>query len=76
MRVGITGELDLATAPELNRMLNHLADDGHERVLIDLSELQFMDSTGLASTIRGYRCPETNGHRLTLRRGSPQDSSR
>lgn len=72
VRVRIAGELDLATAPELDQLLDEVGNGGYERVLIDLSGLEFMDSTGLSSIVRAYRLADTNGHRLTLRRGSPQ----
>ena len=42
--VGVAGEIDVATAPELERAL---ADAGAEkRVVLDLSECQFIDSSG------------------------------
>jgi anti-sigma B factor antagonist len=72
VRVRIMGELDLATAPELDRLLDGLADDRHDRVLLDLSDVKFMDSTGLASIVRAHRSADANGHRVALRRGSPQ----
>lgn len=72
VRVRLTGELDLASAPELDRLLSELAGDGHDRVLIDLSDLEFMDSTGLAVIVRAHRDAAANGHHVALRRGSPQ----
>jgi stage II sporulation protein AA (anti-sigma F factor antagonist) len=38
-------------------------------LLIDLSRLDFMDSTGLAVMIRAQRAAQANGHRLSLRHG-------
>ena len=50
--VGVAGEIDVATAPELERAL---ADAGAEkRVVLDLSECQFIDSSGLR-TLLGAR---------------------
>lgn len=43
----MTGELDLHTAPELRDRLVRLVQDGHTHIFLDLSELSFMDSTGL-----------------------------
>jgi anti-sigma B factor antagonist len=42
----VTGELDLATAPRLDDRLRQLRAESR-RVRVDLSELEFMDSTGL-----------------------------
>jgi anti-anti-sigma factor len=72
VRITLVGEVDLATVPELNRLLDQLADSEHRRVLIDLTGVEFMDSTGLGSIIRAVRAADANGHRLAVRRGSPQ----
>lgn len=72
VRIRIVGELDIATAPELERALEDCAGVGPGRLLIDLEGLEFMDSTGLASIIRAQLSADQNGHRLVLRRGSPQ----
>ena len=70
--VRLTGELDLDTAPELDQRLQEVAAGGHTNVLIDLSEVEFMDSTGLRSIVRAQYSADSDGRRLTLRRGSPQ----
>jgi anti-sigma B factor antagonist len=72
VRIRLVGEVDLATAPELDRLLDELALDGHSRLLIDLTGVEFMDSTGLASILRALHVAHNNGHRLSVRRGSPQ----
>lgn len=46
MRLRLTGELDLATAPQLRAALSKAAEDA-ELVIFDLTELTFMDSTGI-----------------------------
>jgi anti-sigma B factor antagonist len=46
-RVRLAGEVDIATAPQLGRWLDDLVHDGHTRLLIDLSEATFIDSTGI-----------------------------
>ncbi|WP_433393359.1 STAS domain-containing protein [Micromonospora sp. KLBMP9576] len=49
----LAGELDLGTAPELNAVIDRLIDGGERRLLIDLTELTFCDSTGIAVFVRG-----------------------
>ncbi|MET7968980.1 STAS domain-containing protein [Micromonospora sp. NPDC005305] len=49
----LAGELDLATAPELNAAIDRLAAEGHRELLLDLAELTFCDSTGIAAFVRG-----------------------
>jgi len=45
--VRVSGELDLATVPILEAELAALRQAGFRRLILDLSELGFMDSTGL-----------------------------
>jgi anti-sigma B factor antagonist len=52
-RLHLTGELDMSTAPELTTVVDGLLDDGHHRLLIDLRDLDFCDSAGMASFVRG-----------------------
>jgi anti-anti-sigma factor len=70
--VALTGELDLASAPELDRQLRDLDDTNPGRLLIDLSGLEFIDSTGLALMVRAQQAANGNGHKLSLRRGPAQ----
>jgi anti-anti-sigma factor len=72
VRITLVGEVDLATAPELDRLLDQLAEGEPGRLLIDLTGVEFMDSTGLASIVRALHAAEANGHRLSVQRGSPQ----
>ena len=52
--LSLRGELDLATAPELRGLLEEeLA--GKEPVLIDLTDCEFIDSTGIAVIVRGWQ---------------------
>jgi anti-anti-sigma factor len=48
----VSGELDLVSEPQLNQALDHL--QGREATL-DLSELAFMDSTGLRTLLGAAR---------------------
>jgi anti-sigma B factor antagonist len=58
----LTGELDMAGAPEVLRRVDTLIAAGDPRVLVDLSGLTFCDSAGLNAFIRGDRhCREAGG---------------
>jgi anti-sigma B factor antagonist len=46
--ISIEGDLDLATAPRLQRMLTEALDAGHDELVVDLSLTTFMDSTALS----------------------------
>ncbi|GIJ76796.1 anti-anti-sigma factor [Micromonospora phaseoli] len=52
-RLRLAGELDMGSAPQLNAVIDRLAEDGERRLLIDLTDLTFCDSTGIAVFVRG-----------------------
>ena len=49
----LAGELDMSTAGELTATIDRLAADGERRMLLDLTDLTFCDSTGMAVFVRG-----------------------
>jgi anti-sigma B factor antagonist len=53
--VAVRGELDLSTAPELEPPLEEAVSSGDASVLIDLSECEFIDSTGIALIVRTWQ---------------------
>jgi anti-sigma B factor antagonist len=53
--VSILGELDQATAPELRSALSDAFGAAADPVLIDLSDCNFIDSTGLSLLVEAKR---------------------
>ena len=51
--VTVRGELDLATAPELETAVMERLDAGQD-VVVDLRELEFMDSSGLRVLVAAH----------------------
>jgi anti-anti-sigma factor len=49
--VAASGELDLATAPEVDQALDDWTD-GHKALVLDLSGLSFLDSSGIRLLVR------------------------
>jgi anti-sigma B factor antagonist len=71
--IALTGELDLASSPALEEELDRVgAAEDLELVVIDLRELEFMDSTGLSVLIRAHQRAEEQGRRFGLVKGSQQ----
>jgi anti-sigma B factor antagonist len=58
--VGMRGELDIATSSRVRKLLADAATDTAQPLVIDLSECDFIDSTGLAALLHGAR-PAQNG---------------
>jgi anti-sigma B factor antagonist len=46
--VQLSGDVDLAVELELREELSELVNDGHKRVVVDLTDVSFIDSAGLA----------------------------
>jgi anti-anti-sigma factor len=72
MRITVVGELDVATAPELDRVLDELPEEGYSHILLDLDGVQFMDSTGLSALFRAHKIAGRRGQRTTIRCSTPQ----
>jgi anti-sigma B factor antagonist len=62
--VRVTGEIDLSNAARLQDQLSLLVGQGH--VVVDLSEVTFIDSTGLTAFIVGHRRAAAAGTGLHL----------
>jgi anti-sigma B factor antagonist len=61
-----TGELDLATAPALEASLGRAFDDDADHVVLDLRELEFIDSSGLRTLLTARRQADHAGQRFSL----------
>jgi anti-sigma B factor antagonist len=64
--LAVSGELDLATISTLKDVVGAEFVTGGRRVVLDLSELSFCDSTGLGSFVALYRQAEAVGSTLAL----------
>ena len=72
--IHLHGELDMSTAPRLREELLQLSSDGAMEVTVDLSRLEFVDSTGLSVLITGLKRLRERGGDLALR--APNASTR
>jgi anti-sigma B factor antagonist len=51
----VRGELDMNTAPELERALEEAVAEENASIMLDLSECEFIDSTGIALIVRAWQ---------------------
>jgi anti-sigma B factor antagonist len=68
-RVALRGELDVSTAPRFNTVLSDPRIRQCHTLIVDLSELTFMDSTGLSAVLVGEMHARTRGQRFAVVRG-------
>jgi len=70
--LSLLGELDAATAPELQAAIERLCEEGAREIVLDLHELSFIDSTGLRAILMSERLCERLGSDFSLTRAQPQ----
>jgi len=68
----VSGELDLRTGPELEERLTGAFRSGIELVILDLRQIDFMDSTGLRVLLAAHQRAHETGRRFALVRGADQ----
>jgi anti-sigma B factor antagonist len=71
VRLRLAGELDVQTVGEVQERLEQLRDAGFEHIVLDLSDLSFMDSTGLHLALRWARKSERDGFSFGVTGASP-----
>lgn len=66
VRIALEGELDYSVALILDDELRRAESGIHNVLVLDLSELRFMDSTGLGIIASAYRRMRRAGRRLIV----------
>ena len=64
--VAVRGEIDLFTAPDLKSALSDAMESGHDRIVVDLTDTTFLDSTALGVLIGAVKRLRSRDGRLTL----------
>jgi anti-anti-sigma factor len=70
--VTVRGEMDGSNARDLEDELIRLEKEGRLQIALDVSRLEFIDSTGLAVIVRTHERMERAGHVLILVRPQGQ----
>jgi anti-sigma B factor antagonist len=68
----LSGELDMATAPHLEREIASASDAQPDAIVLDLRGLDFIDSTGLRTLITEHDRSRASGRKFALVQGSKQ----
>jgi stage II sporulation protein AA (anti-sigma F factor antagonist) len=66
----LRGELDLTTAPRLERLLDELYRDGSRQIILDMSGLEFLGASALSVFVRVDQALRAAGGELVLTRPS------
>jgi anti-sigma B factor antagonist len=53
--VSVGGEIDVYTAPKLRDKVTELVGEGHYNLVIDMENVEFLDSTGLGVLVGGLK---------------------
>lgn len=64
--VSVSGRLDQNQTPELEAQLNMLLDQGHDRIVVDLTEVHYINSGGLRCLVTAWRKAKKGGGNVVL----------
>ena len=53
--LAVAGEVDVYTAPKLRERLVELVGEGKHRLVVDMTKVEFLDSTGLGVLVGGLK---------------------
>ena len=62
--IALCGELDLANAATAERALDSCLEDGASSVIVDMRELEFIDSTGIALLVAALGRDDADAKRV------------
>jgi anti-sigma B factor antagonist len=62
----VAGEVDVYTAPKLREKLVELVGDGHYKIIVDMTKVEFLDSTGLGVLVGGLKRVRSHDGSLAL----------
>ncbi len=64
--VGISGRLDQTQTPDLEEQLDNLLQEGHHRIVVDMSEVTYINSGGLRCLVTAWRKAKKEGGNVVL----------
>lgn len=64
--VTLRGEIDVYTAPRLREAITELVDDDATNIVLDMQQVDFLDSTGLGVLVGGLKRAKTKDGTLAI----------
>ena len=64
--LSLRGEIDVYTAPRLRQAIVDLIDAGERRIVVDMENVDFLDSTGLGVLVEGLKRAKGNDGDLSI----------
>lgn len=74
--VTLSGRLDALEAGPLRELLSSYSANGDHDLIVDLREVEFVDSAGLAALVKAMKDARSNGGDLRLVRPTAEDANR
>jgi anti-sigma B factor antagonist len=70
--VRVSGDIDMSSAPQLSAHLTQLRDSGTTTIIVDLSKVDFLDSSALGALIGVQKQLKADGGSLKLACSHPK----
>ncbi len=70
--LSLTGEIDVSVAPQLRSVLQKLIDAGQVKIVIDLGNVAFIDSSGLGIFVVAYKSAKANNGDIKFAAARPE----
>src|SRR6266536_3611486 len=64
--LSLRGEIDVYTAPQLRQRIVDLVDGGATNIVVDMTNVEFLDSTGLGVLVEGLKRVKSNDGTLAI----------
>lgn len=74
--ISLSGRLDALEAGPLRVVLDGFAENGEHHLVVDLREISFVDSAGLAALVKGMRDARAGGGDLRIVRSASPEAER
>jgi anti-sigma B factor antagonist len=70
--LAVSGEIDMATAPMLRERIHGLIADQKVKLVVDLDDVGFLDSTALGVLVGGLKRARTDGGEIRIACAQPR----